>query len=147
MAPKGTGSPPRQTEQADLAHEALAGSFVFAAESETAKGLRTPQLGALHAILAYRSTEDPEPITVVMPTGTGKTETMLATYAHSPTRTLVIVPTDALRTQTARKFATLGILPEVGASWANSCAQSCLVLKSAPTDGGRCTRSSSPARA
>ena len=136
---RGPGAHRARPEKADLAHEALAGSFVFAAESETAKGLRTPQLGALHAILAYRSTEDPEPITVVMPTGTGKTETMLATYAHSPARTLVIVPTDALRTQTAKKFATLGILPEVGALVGDFLCPVVLVLKSAPatTDAAR----------
>jgi hypothetical protein len=41
-------------------------------------GLRRPQLGALHAIHAHWSTSK-EVATVVMPTGTGKTETMLAT--------------------------------------------------------------------
>ena len=51
-----------------------------------------------------------EPITIVMPTGTGKTETMLAAFAHTPARTLVIVPSDALRT-IGLKFATLGVLP------------------------------------
>ncbi len=47
-----------------------------------------------------------------MPTGTGKTETMLAAFAYSPSRTLVVVPSDALRTQIAKKFVTLGVLPE-----------------------------------
>jgi hypothetical protein len=41
-------------------------------------GLRRPQLGALHAIHAHWSTKA-DVATVVMPTGTGKTETMLAT--------------------------------------------------------------------
>lgn len=129
---RGPGANSARPADAALTHEALNGNFVFAADSESAKGLRTPQLGALHAILAYRSTEDPEPITVVMPTGTGKTETMLATYAHSPARTLVIVPTDALRAQTAAKFATLGILPEVGAVVRDFVCPVVLVLKSAP---------------
>ena len=71
------------------------------------------QLGALHAILAQRTLETDEPITIVMPTGTGKTETMLATFAHTPAQTLVVVPSDALRTQIGTKFATLGILPLV----------------------------------
>jgi superfamily II DNA or RNA helicase len=46
-----------------------------------------------------------------MPTGTGKTETMLATLvtAMCP-RLLVLGPTDALRRQIAEKFFTLGIL-------------------------------------
>lgn len=42
-------------------------------------GLRMPQIGALHAILAHFAVGlDHEPATVVLPTGTGKTETMLA---------------------------------------------------------------------
>ncbi len=36
---------------------------------------------------------------------------MLATFAHAPVQTLVVVPSDALRTQIGRKFATFGILP------------------------------------
>lgn len=129
---RGPGANSTRPTDAALTHEALSGKFVFAAQTGSTKGLRTPQLGALHAILAYRSTEDPEPITVVMPTGTGKTETMLATYAHSPARTLIIVPTDALRSQTAMKFATLGILPEVGALSGDFLCPVVLVLKSAP---------------
>jgi hypothetical protein len=43
----------------------------------TQLGLRPPQLGALHAIAAHWSLYN-DPATVVMPTGTGKTETMLA---------------------------------------------------------------------
>lgn len=46
-----------------------------------------------------------------MPTGTGKTEVMLAiTVASSCQCVLIIVPSDALRSQTAAKFETLGIL-------------------------------------
>ncbi len=92
----------------------LKGRFSFAPKSPDATGLRRPQLGALHAILADRSTESTEPITIVMPTGTGKTETMLAYFAHSPVRTLVVVPSDALRTQIAKKFISFGVLPAVG---------------------------------
>ena len=84
---------------------------MFVEETNEQPGLRRPQLGALHAILAQRSLDTDEPITIVMPTGTGKTETMLATFAHTPVQTLVIVPSDALRTQIGTKFATMGILP------------------------------------
>lgn len=50
-----------------------------------------------------------------MPTGTGKTDTMLALLcAAQLTRVLVIVPSDVLRTQTAGKFETLGVLQSVG---------------------------------
>ncbi|MEA2497369.1 MAG: hypothetical protein QOJ29_5280 [Thermoleophilaceae bacterium] len=123
-------SEPRDAEENDAR---LKGRFSFVEGTDTTKGLRTPQLGALHAILAHRSTEETEPITIVMPTGTGKTETMLAAYCHSPERTLVVVPSDALRTQTARKFVSLGILPEVGAVSGDFTCPAVLVLKSAPT--------------
>lgn len=73
-------------------------------------GLRCPQLGALHAIHAHWSTSKGI-ATVVMPTGTGKTETMLAAMiSASCARILVVVPTHALRTQVADKFLTLGVL-------------------------------------
>jgi hypothetical protein len=46
-----------------------------------------------------------------MPTGTGKTETMLSILVSACCpKLLVIVPTDTLRTQLAGKFLTLGIL-------------------------------------
>lgn len=78
-------------------------------------GLRPPQLGALYALLAHWSTESAEPATVVMPTGTGKTETMLALLcAERIPHLLVVVPSDALRDQTVRKFLSLGILPDAG---------------------------------
>jgi superfamily II DNA or RNA helicase len=78
------------------------------------KGLRPPQLGALHATLSHW-TLSTEPVTVVMPTGTGKTETMLSLLVTAqPQCMLVVVPSKALRTQTANKFKTLGILPTDG---------------------------------
>ena len=78
-------------------------------------GLRLPQIGALHAISAYLSTDkELEPATVVLPTGTGKTETMLATmvYRRAPC-ILVVVPSRSLRDQIANKFLTLGCLPDL----------------------------------
>ena len=95
--------------------ESLADAFRFAQGTDVAPGLRTPQLGALHAVLARRTTESTEPVTIVLPTGTGKTETMLAVFCHEPKRILVVVPSDVLRTQIAEKFTTLGVLPSVGA--------------------------------
>jgi len=77
-------------------------------------GLRPPQLGALHRIAAHWSIEN-SPATIVMPTGTGKTETMLSLLTICDASCmLVIVPSDALRKQTAEKFKTLGILPQFG---------------------------------
>lgn len=74
------------------------------------EGLRPPQLGALHAIGAHWSLGH-QPATIVMPTGTGKTETMLAALAaFGRTPLLVVVPWDALRAQTAQKFLSFGLL-------------------------------------
>ena len=82
-----------------------------AANGEAAQpGLRRPQIGALHAALAH-ATRSTDPATIVMPTGTGKTETMLALNANQRfERLLVVVPTDALREQIASKFETFGVL-------------------------------------
>lgn len=112
---------PRLTETAALdvasraqrARESWRGAFYYADEDSVASGavaLRRPQVGALHAIHAHWSVSD-DAATVVMPTGTGKTETMLATTVSSQCqRILVLVPTDALRGQVAEKFLTLGVL-------------------------------------
>jgi superfamily II DNA or RNA helicase len=91
-------------------------SFKFIKENESAniKGLRPPQLGALYSILAHIQNPEDKAI-VVMPTGTGKTETMLATLiANSCERLLISVPSDSLRTQISDKFITLGLLKEFG---------------------------------
>lgn len=99
------------------ARESLAGEFYFKREEPgTAQsGLRVPQIGAVHAVLGYWTTSPSQPGTIVMPTGTGKTETMVALFAAAQTeRLLVVVPSDALRTQIAEKFETLGVLQENG---------------------------------
>ena len=94
------------------------GAFRYVEEIQGAgavSGMRRPQLGALHAIHAHWSVSS-EIATVVMPTGTGKTETMLCTLVSAACeRVLVVVPTDALRTQIAAKFESLGILSAIGA--------------------------------
>lgn len=78
------------------------------------KGLRAPQLGALHSILGHLESGQNEIGIVVMPTGTGKTETMLSfLVANQCTRTLVVVPSDALRTQIGGKYETLGLLKDI----------------------------------
>ncbi|WP_367389060.1 DEAD/DEAH box helicase [Lewinella sp. LCG006] len=78
------------------------------------KGLRPPQIGALHALGAHWSLDD-SPVTVVMPTGTGKTETMLAaTAAYQLNRVLVAVPSKALREQISKKFISFGKLKSLG---------------------------------
>lgn len=76
----------------------------------TEAGLRAPQVGAVHGALSHwKGSEDLA--TVVLPTGTGKTETMLTLFAWERFGLLlVVVPTDALRTQIAGKFQTMGLL-------------------------------------
>lgn len=73
-------------------------------------GLRGPQLGAIYASLAHWTVSN-EMATIVMPTGTGKTETMLSLLVLTKCKKLlVIVPTDPLRQQLADKFIELGLL-------------------------------------
>jgi superfamily II DNA or RNA helicase len=96
--------------------ESLSDAFGFAPADPDAgrAGLRPPQLGGVHAVLGFWTTASAEPATVVMPTGTGKTETMLALFAVArPPRLLVVVPSDALRTQIAAKLETFGVLQEL----------------------------------
>lgn len=90
-------------------------SELVAVEGHSARpGLRAPQIGALHAIAAHWSLSK-APAIIVMPTGTGKTEVMLAITVESRgDRILVIVPTDALRQQTADKFREYGLLRKLG---------------------------------
>jgi hypothetical protein len=76
------------------------------------RGLRKPQVGALYAALSH-ATSSRQPASIIMPTGTGKTETMLAIYAHDRiSRLMVVVPTDALRDQIADKMETMGVLQD-----------------------------------
>ncbi|MEU9979379.1 DEAD/DEAH box helicase family protein [Streptomyces sp. NPDC051014] len=75
--------------------------------------LRRPQIGALHAVMGHWASGLADPGIVVMPTGTGKTETMLALLvAARMEKLLVLVPSAALRDQIARRFETLGILQQ-----------------------------------
>ncbi|MCO5297203.1 MAG: DEAD/DEAH box helicase family protein [Fimbriimonadaceae bacterium] len=90
-------------------------AFRFCREDQTLgrPGLRPPQIGALHAIHAHWTVSD-EPATIVMPTGTGKTETMLATLVSERCdRVMVIVPSVVLRDQLFGKFASLGLLKKL----------------------------------
>ncbi len=98
--------------------ESWSGNFSFAEEVRDSQGevsvcgLRPPQIGALFGALAHWRSSD-APGTIVLPTGTGKTETMLALLAHERfDRLLVVVPTDALRGQISSKFETMGLLKQ-----------------------------------
>ena len=96
--------------------ETWKGRFHYKKETEdpNGKGLRSPQLGALFSFMAEAQSPKGRSI-IVMPTGTGKTETMLSILiANQCKRILVTVPSDALRGQLAYKFLTLGVLKSFG---------------------------------
>lgn len=100
----------REAVQASDVVRSFEGAIGFTAHDQP-RSLRRPQIAALHSIVGYQSSGLSEPGIVVMPTGTGKTETMLAwLVAQRPERVLVVVPSTALRDQIATKFETLGIL-------------------------------------
>lgn len=88
------------------------GAFSFKEEDleNEVYGLRKPQIAAIFSVLSHWRVGD-DLGTVVMPTGTGKTETMLSLLiAQKCSRLLVVVPSDPLREQISNKFITLGHL-------------------------------------
>jgi superfamily II DNA or RNA helicase len=86
--------------------------YITEDEAKGTVGLRAPQIGALHALHAHWSVSK-EAATVVLPTGTGKTDTMIAAMVSAECHTLlIVVPTDALRSQLTEKFLTLGVLKD-----------------------------------
>lgn len=88
--------------------------FFFKEEDQNNNGLRLPQIGALHMILGHLKMPL-ETATVVLPTGTGKTETMLsALVANQCERLLVTVPSNSLRNQIFDKFESFGLLKSFG---------------------------------
>jgi hypothetical protein len=69
-------------------------------------GLRKPQIGAIHAVHSHWSIHKTVG-TVVMPTGTGKTEVMLGVLVSAACeRLVVIVPTDALFGRSSRESSS-----------------------------------------
>jgi superfamily II DNA or RNA helicase len=108
---------PNRSSLAKAVRDSWKDQFFYVEEEQHADfvpGLRPPQIGALYAALAHWKVTD-EPANIVMPTGTGKTETMLAVLAKERlSKLLVVVPTDALRDQLARKFQTFGVLRPFG---------------------------------
>lgn len=85
-------------------------SFKQENQQEEILGLRTPQIGAIHSLLGHLTIAK-DIATVVLPTGTGKTETMLSLLVANPCKKLLVtVPSDSLRTQLAEKFLDFGLL-------------------------------------
>ncbi len=104
--------PPDYEAHAHAVRDTWVGAFRYRTEdvARRVEGLRPPQMGALYAIQSHWTVSS-EPATVVLPTGVGKTETMLSAFiVERCHRLLVIVPTDVLRTQIADKFISLGLL-------------------------------------
>ena len=90
LAHQGLGTGPT----AARVRESWFAAFNFIGEDQLREGqvgLRRPQLGALHAIHAHWSTKS-DVATVVMPTGTGKTETMLATMISGMCTRVIAAP-------------------------------------------------------
>ena len=81
---------------------------------KTGASLRPAQTGAIYALLSHWSLSR-DVATIVLPTGTGKTETMLATtLVDKASKTLVVVPTIDLKDQISEKFSNWGILRNLG---------------------------------
>ncbi|WP_081862743.1 DEAD/DEAH box helicase family protein [Chromobacterium haemolyticum] len=79
-------------------------------------GFRKPQRAAAFAVFSHLDSDPAVPATVVMPTGTGKTDTIFSiVIAGLFPRTLLIVPSDALRSQIGHRFATLERLRAINA--------------------------------
>ena len=107
-------------------------NIIMENRSANMKGLRLAQLGAVFAIRAHWTVSQ-DTATVVMPTGTGKTETMIATIiAEQCRKVFILVPSDLLRKQTVEKCANLGILKDLGVIDASAKYPNVLCLKSKP---------------
>lgn len=94
------------------------GRLNFAVESVANgfRGLRRPQRAAAFAVFSHLDSEPEQPATIVMPTGTGKTDAIFSIIiAGLFSRTLLIVPSDALRSQIGDRLETLSGLRTIGA--------------------------------
>ncbi|WP_052947959.1 DEAD/DEAH box helicase [Aneurinibacillus tyrosinisolvens] len=98
-----------------FSREEIVDSWKFAYQERISRnqgeiGLRLPQFGALSAIRAHWATSS-SPATIVLPTGTGKSETMYATIiSERISTTLIIVPSNLLREQIFEGASHFGIL-------------------------------------
>lgn len=82
--------------------------------SSFGSGLYSCQKGALMAVCAHFSASD-RPAIVSMPTGSGKTEVMIAlAFVLGAQRVLVIEPATVLRRQTAERFRRMSIFRQLG---------------------------------
>lgn len=141
MLPKPVRPDARGRLTVETEEEAVLGSWtdafelreeVYKEEELVRAGLRIPQVGAVNAVKAHWSVSS-KPATVVLPTGTGKTETMVSLLVSQKIKKLlVVVPTDQLRLQIAEKFISLGVLKVAGCLRDTALYPSVAMLKSAP---------------
>ena len=102
-------------EQILSSWSAVSFSFPNGDDDSTNKGFRTAQLGAIYAIKAHWTVSS-APATIVMPTGTGKTETIIAAIlSERRKKTCIVVPSQLLRNQTIEKCGLLYVLRNIGA--------------------------------
>ena len=91
-------------------------SFAVEGQANGFAGFRKPQRAAAFAVFSHLDSDPEVPATVVMPTGTGKTDTIFAIIiAGRFPRTLMIVPSDALRTQIGDRLVSLQRLRAINA--------------------------------
>lgn len=78
------------------------------------EGLRRGQKAAIHALVGHLMLKS-EPAIAVLPTGAGKTDVaILLPYILKAKRVLVVVPSDSVRSQVARRFMSLSLLKKIG---------------------------------
>lgn len=95
--------------------------------------LRNPQKGALYALKSHFTTSNNE-ATIVMPTGTGKTETMLIyIVSECLNKVLVIVPSSLLREQTFNKCKTMGLIKKFGILEENAILPNVAMIRHIPS--------------
>lgn len=93
--------------------ESWEANSLLLSSGKSTNGLRKAQLGALFAIKSHWTVSE-KPATIVMPTGTGKTEVMIAAViSECCKKTCVIVPSDLLRIQTVKRFCSLRIFRDL----------------------------------
>lgn len=89
-------------------------NFILKEENVNSPWLRKPQIWGIYSILSHYTVSN-SVSTVVMPTWTWKTETMLWTLLTlKPVKgIIVIVPSDSLRTQISEKFINLWLFKDI----------------------------------
>lgn len=87
----------------------------YPVNSNSGKGLRNSQIGAIHAIASFFTLHQENAAIVVMPTGAGKTAVlMMAPYVLSNDKVLIITPSIMVRSQITNDFQNLATLCKAG---------------------------------